>query len=245
MTLPATPGPVVAGSVISPIAVVQAIVRNIVPLVGILVFHWSAGNVLLLYLLDTVLSMAVIMAGLASSFAPKTGDGIGTQIQSQATFAFVGLFLAALFSIPLGMPVGMMLASSGFSFRQAFTDPSLRNGALIQAAIALWSYASLYRALRTHTPMQLHLRPRFALVFMRWIVVIMVTYFIMEILPASEWMLLLLVVAYIGSSIAAEIAPDRFLLAMPGGADNLIEDASTLNAPKHRDASNKTDRRNQ
>ena len=77
------------------------------------------------------------------------------------------------------------------------------------------------------------MRPRFALVFMRWIVVIMVAYFVMEILPVG-WSLLLLVAAYIGASVAAEVAPDRFLLAMPGGADNLVEDASTLNVPKHR-----------
>ena len=80
--------------------------------------------------------------------------------------------------------------------------------------------------MRTHAPEELHLRPRFALVFMRWVVVIMATYFILDILPPSEPVLLLLVVAYIGGSIFAEISPDRFLRAMPGGADNLREDAS-------------------
>jgi len=48
----------------NPIVIVQAVARNIVPLVGIFALHWSTGNVLLLYLLDTVLSMAVIFAGL-------------------------------------------------------------------------------------------------------------------------------------------------------------------------------------
>jgi hypothetical protein len=103
--------------------------------------------------------------------------------------------------------------------------------ALVQTVLALWSYIELYRALRTYSPAQLKLRPRFALVFMRWVVVIMVTYFVLDILPPSEPVLLILVVAYIAGSIFAEIAPDRFLRAMPGGADNLEPDASSTTQP--------------
>jgi hypothetical protein len=32
----------------NPLVIAQAVARNIVPLVGILAFHWSAGNVLIL-----------------------------------------------------------------------------------------------------------------------------------------------------------------------------------------------------
>jgi hypothetical protein len=135
----------------------------------------------------------------------------------------VGLFTACFFAIPLGAPVGIMLAASDFSFRMALSDPSLRGGALIQAAVALWSYIELYRALRTHSTVELRLRSRFALVFMRWVVVIMVTYFLLEVFPPSEIAMFLLVVAYVGGSIAAEVAPDKFLRSMPGGEDNLRE----------------------
>ena len=216
----------------NPVVIAQAVARNIVPLVGILVFHWSTGNVLILYLLDTLLSMAVIIAGLASSFAsPPDDEGVGGWINAEAGYVLAGLLVAAFLAVPLGMPVGIMLAASGFSFREAFNDSSLRGGALVQAVVALWSYIELYRALRTHSPAQLKLRPRFALVFMRWVVVIMVTYFILDILPPSEPVLLILVVAYIAGSIFAEIAPDRFLRAMPGGADNLEPDASSTTQP--------------
>jgi ABC-type phosphate transport system permease subunit len=134
----------------TPIAIAQAVARNIVPLVGILVFHWSAGNVLLLYLLDTVLSMAVIFAGLMSTFSPPPDDeGVGGWINSEAGYVLMGLFVAAFIAVPLGMPVAIMLAASGFSFREAFNDSSLRGGALLQTLAALWSYIELYRALRT------------------------------------------------------------------------------------------------
>ena len=228
----------------TPIAIAQAIARNVVPLVGVLVFHWSAGNVLILYLLDTLLSMAVIIAGLASSLTPLPDDeGVGGWINAEAGYVLGGLLTAALLAVPLGMPVGIMLAASGFSFREAFNDSSLRGGALLQAVVALWSYIELYRALRTHSPAQLKLRQRFALVFMRWVVVIMVTYFILDILPPSRPVLLILVVAYIAGSIFAEIAPDRFLRAMPGGADNLEPDASSIAGPADRRGSRDTDRR--
>lgn len=212
--------------------IVQAVARNIVPLVGILVFHWSAGNVLILYLLDTLLAMAVIIAGLMSRFAPAPDDeGVAGSINAQAGYVIAALFFCAFAAVPLGMPIGIMLATSGFSFRGAFNDHSLRVGVLVQAIVALWSYVELYRALRTHTPEQLHLRPRFALVFMRWVVVIMATYFILDILPPSEPVLLLLVAAYVAGSIFAEISPDRFLRVMPGGEDNLREDASVAAPP--------------
>jgi Family of unknown function (DUF6498) len=219
----------------SPLVIAQAVIRNIVPLVGILMFHWSAGNVLLLYLLDTVLSMAVIIAGLASSFSPPPdGEGAGSWINAEAGYVIAGLFTSALLAIPLGAPVGIMLAASDFSFRMAFADSSLRGGALVQAIVALWSYIGLYRALRTYSPAQLRLRSRFALVLMRWVVVIMATYFVLEVLPPSAPVLLLLVVAYVAGSIAAEIAPDRFLRAMPGGEDNLREGPSPEEESKTR-----------
>jgi hypothetical protein len=216
------------------IAIALTIARSIVPLVGILVFHWSAANVLILYLLDTLLAIAMIVAGIASSFAPTPDGEGGGWINAVAGQLMAGLLVAAFMAIPLGIPVVIMLGTSDFSFRGALRDASLRNGAIIQIVLALWSYVGLYRALRTHSPTELRLRQRFALVFMRWVVVIMVTYFIIEILPPGEFVLLLLVAAYVGASIFAEIAPDRFLRSMPGGESNLAPDASQLSpADKH------------
>src|SRR5437868_6608325 len=69
----------------APLAIAQAVARNIVPLLGIVAFHWQTGNVLILYLLDTLLAMTVIIAGLASSLDPRpVADGIGGKIKTQA-----------------------------------------------------------------------------------------------------------------------------------------------------------------
>jgi hypothetical protein len=159
-------------------------------------------------------------------------SGIGGKINTEAGYVLAGLFFSAFAAVPLGMPIGIMLATSGFSFREAFNDSSLRGGALVQTVVALWSYIELYRALRTYSPAQLKLRQRFALVFMSWVVVIMVAYFILDILPPSELALLILVVAYIAGSVVAEIAPDRFLLAMPGDVETLSRTRPRRIAPR-------------
>src|ERR1700730_7970255 len=101
----------------NPVVIAQAVARNTVPLVGILVFRWSTGNVLILYLLDTLLSMAVIISGLASTFvSPPDDEGVGAWINAEAGYVMAGLFVAAFLAVPLGMPVGIMFAARASRF---------------------------------------------------------------------------------------------------------------------------------
>ena len=209
---------------VSPLAIAQIVARNITPLVGILFFGWSASNVLILYFVDTMLSLLVIFAGLAKSFSSLATDGIGTRIKTAFTVGFVALFLTAFIALPLGGPIGIVLAATDFSWRFAFYDHSLRLGILAQCIIALGSYFELYRALATHSPEQLQLKKRFGLVLMRWVAVMAVCY--VGIGFMGDFGVLLLVAAYIGASIVAEIAPDRLLRGTP--ADESVE-ASNAN----------------
>jgi hypothetical protein len=213
---------------VSPFGIAQIVARNITPLVGIIFFHWEASYVLILYFLDTMLSMAVIFAGLAKSLTPVKGDGIGARIKAEMTYVLVAAFLATVMAVPLGMPVGIALAAADFSPRLALGDESLRFGMLVQCVMAFWSYVDLYRALDTHSPTELKLKQRFGLVLMRWVVVLGVCYIGLGLLPV-EFVVFLLVAAYIGASIFAEIAPDRFLRGTPGAefaADSSADGAS-------------------
>jgi hypothetical protein len=198
---------------VSPLVVAQVVARNIVPLAGILFFHWNAANVLLLYFLDTILALAVIFAGLASAFT-AAGDGWADRLNGEVGAIVAGLFLAGVVAIPLGVPIIFVLGPSGFHWREALADGSLQGGAAMQAVAALWSYWELWKALRTRTPEELRLKRRFALVFMRWIAVLMVIYTGIAIAGGP----LLVVAAYVAVSIFAEVAPDRFLRLLPEGA---------------------------
>jgi ABC-type maltose transport system permease subunit len=94
----------------------------------------------------------------------------------------------------------------------------------------LWSYIDLRRALKTYSREQLQLKRRFAFVFMRWIAVLIACYFVLDFL-GGDLAVYLLVVVYIGASIFAEIAPERFLEVMPGGAD-MAKEKPEKPAPK-------------
>jgi hypothetical protein len=205
---------------INPLAVTQIVARNITPLAGIVLFKWPAGNVLVLYLLDTMLSIAVLIAGIAVYWLPPSEEqDIGGWLNAQAGPVLAGLLVAAILAVPLGMPVFMMLGVSGFSYHDALNDASLRGGVICQAIAALWSYASLYRAVREHTPEELKLKRRFALVILRWFAVLMIAYTGIP-LALGRYGVLTLIVAYVAVSVFAEIAPDKFLRMMPGGAED-------------------------
>lgn len=201
-------------AVVTPVGIAQVVARNIAPIVGIVFFGWSVTNVLVLYFLDTMLSFGVIFAGLAKSFSPPPAEGVGGQVKAQITCAFVALLLCAVFAVPLGMPIGIALAESEFSFGEVLADHSLRVGALWQCAMAFWSYVGLYRALETHSPEELRLKQRFGLILMRWAAVLLVAYSGLGLIPGRVGMFLL-VAAYVAASIFAEIAPDRFLRGTP------------------------------
>ncbi|HZQ61624.1 MAG TPA: DUF6498-containing protein [Casimicrobiaceae bacterium] len=192
--------------VLPPLAIAQIVARNIVPLAGVLFLGWHASSVLLLYFLDTMLAIAVLMAGLMGAmarYAPNVKP-IGP-LRSAAATLVVCVFLA----LPLGIPVFIILFGAGDAdWREVFADPGLRMGALMQAAAALWSYRDFTRALRDHSPEELRVKRRFALVFLRWVGVLMVMYS-----SIGAYFPVVVIAAYIAITVWEEIAPDKFLLA--------------------------------
>lgn len=203
---------------VSPVAVAQIVARNIVPLAGVLFLGWRVGSVLLLYFLDTMLSIAVIMAGLMSVFARTDANAARL---GPIKISMVAIFMAAFFAIPLGMPVFILLAANNIGWRELVNDPGLRTGALMQTLAALWSYVELLRALRIASPEQLRIKRRFALVLLRWIGVLMTIY-----IGLGVFLPVLVVVAYAALSIWSEIAPDKFLRSAGD-----TEDAADVGAP--------------
>ena len=193
---------------ITPVAIGEIVARNAVPVAGVLFLGWSAGNTLLLYFWDTLLAIGVIFAGLGSVFI-RNEKGTAATINGQAGAIGVAAFLMAFFAIPMGVPLIFVLGPSGFDWRAALDDSSLRVGFVMQAITAVWSYAELYRALQARTPEDLRLKRRFALVFARWIALLVVIYTGIGLITGP----LLFVVVYAGISIYVDIAPDRFLLA--------------------------------
>lgn len=213
----------------SPPALAGAVARNVVPLAGILVLGWSAPNVLLLYFVDTLLAMAVMFAGLARHFIPAEKEG-GARLYAEFTCVAAALFLAGFFAVPLGMPLFIMFAMTGVTWASVMDDPMFRSGLVLQGIAAFWSGVALYRALATHTPEELRLKRQFSFVFLRWLAVLMVEYTGIGFL-FGRFAPILFVAVYIAATIMIEVAPDRFLRAMPGGAEDADPPADGSSAP--------------
>ena len=209
----------------TPVEIANTVARNIVPLAGILFFGWSAPTVLVLYFADTIFAMAVMFAGLLRYFMPPVADeGWAARANGEAGAVGGALFVAAVIAVPLGVPVIFMLAGSETTLASLAGDPAFRAGLVMQAIAAVWSGAGLYRALRTHTPDELRLKRQFALVFLRWVVVLMVAYTGVVFL-FGRWAPLVFVAVYAATSTAIDIAPDKFLRTMPGGAEDAVAPA--------------------
>ena len=205
----------------NPLAIAETVVRNIVPVVGILFFEWQAITVLLLYLVDTLLMMMVIFAGVARAFAPPpTDDGWAAQVNGEVGNIGIPVVLAAFIAVPIGVPLIFMTGGDLPALKATLADPSFRTGALVQVGMALWSWAGLRAAIDAgRTLDELRLKRRFALVFLRWMVLLMVAYFGVGFWFGS-WSAFVFVALYAGTSMVIDIAPDRFLRAMPGGAED-------------------------
>jgi hypothetical protein len=198
----------------APLEIAHAVARHVAPIAGILFLGWSARNVLLLYFADTLFAIAVIMAGLLRHFSPPVADdGWPARLNGEIGAIGGGLFIAAIFVLPLGFPLFFMLG--GFDVWKTLADPALRAGLAWQAVAALWSYAALYQELRHRTPAELRVKRRFSLVLLRWVLLILVAGTGVGALLGS-YGALLFVVAYAALSIWTEVAPDRFLHMVPG-----------------------------
>lgn len=146
----------------SPLAVADTIVRNLVPLGGIVFLGWSSPSVLILYFVDTLLAMAVMLAGLMRYFLPPPSDEAwAARANAEAGYVGAALGAVAFLAIPLGVPLIFMLAGSDVSVRALLVDPAFRAGLVLQGIAAFWSCNALYRALHRHTPDELRIKRQF------------------------------------------------------------------------------------
>ena len=202
-----------------PLVAAKVIARNIVPVVGIALLGWNAQNALFVYFVDTLLTLGVLFAGVLRHIAPPIeNDGWAARLNGEVGMIGGAVFLMLVIAVPLGVPLLFMLGGR-FDWRAVLTDSSLQIGLLWQCVAAFWSSVALYGALRHATPDQLKLKRRFALVLLRWMALVVVAFFGVGFV-LGRYSALFFVAIYVGVSIWAEIAPDKFLRTVPGGAED-------------------------
>lgn len=234
---------VAAKLALAPAEIVNLVLRNVVPIVGLVFYHWSAANLLILYFLDTLLAIGVIAAGFFyHEFPAEEAPGLAARMNAIVGYVAGAAFIALIMAIPLGMPVFILVFGvNDVSFLDMIRDRGFQVGLGLQAIASLVSFRDLVVALRTYSPDQLGLKRRFSFVFLRWIGTMMAAYVPLT-YAFGRYSPLVLVVVYIALTIYAELMPDRFLAAFGevgrdvsgSGTSTTAGDSAQSHAPARR-----------
>jgi hypothetical protein len=186
--------------------------RNIVPLAGLLVFGWSAPNLLALYFVDMLFSLASL---LLLVMAHVTGlDGRGVRPATTVKWvrgAAAALVAAALIGAPLGAPLFIVLAEYGWSPVAAWQQPDFRAGLAMQAVASAWQFVQTHRDLDVRTDDEQVLKRQAGFVFARWFVLLIAAMNGLSGLLGPRIGGFLLVAVYAGASVYFELFPERGL----------------------------------
>ena len=199
----------------TPANIASLIARNLMPAIGVLFFGWSAGNLLILYYLDTILSIAVVMVLIARHITGlgKAGQkGRPLEGPLDWTKAILGSLLAAvLICLPLGAPLAWTLPEFNWSFSPAFADRSFLIGLGMTVAGSLSSGVQAHRDLLVRTDDERVLKYRAAFIVARWLVVLIASITGLMGLLGARFGGALIVLIYAGATVYFEMFPGRAL----------------------------------
>ena len=186
------------------------IARNLIPIIGVLFFGWSALNLTLLYFADTLAAMWALIAALLTQFFGGWTTLPWTTRFTNALYVFgLSLFLIAFMAIPLGMPIFILLMMHDWSWQEALRDQGFIFGLI---SIVTLSVVNMLRmALRFHhAPSdEKWSRNAFGLLFLRWVATLFVIFFLGGfVLPFAP---ILIVILYGALTVISELYPQRFL----------------------------------
>ena len=174
-------------------AIAGIVVRNVVPVVGMVAYGWRAPHLVLLYYVDTMVSVATVFTLL---FMYGKDMPLDPRDPKQLAGAVVGLLaLVAVFGFVFGMPLLFVSMMDTIEWG----DEDLRVGLLVQLLLGCTTFLTMSHELRVAKDPELLIRARWGYVTMRWVAVFAVGTFI----PWAP----LLVVAYVVASAWLEIRP--------------------------------------
>jgi hypothetical protein len=218
--------------------IAAVVVRNLVPIAGVLLLHWSAANLLIVYFADTLASffaVSVLAAGRLSTIEKQDAPAWYQRLARGMHLAGSGAMAAIIIGlVPFGFLV-FMLFMQDFVWQFAFHDRDLWIGIAAQFCAAVTMLLREYRRIEAASDADRLIRARFGLVFMRWIVVCIVFFGAAELLQPQRGGALaaifgfVLVLAYAITTIFMELQPQRLLA---GFAPDLLERAATQPAKR-------------
>lgn len=189
--------------------VVFVVLRNLIPVLGILFLGWSAQNLIVLYFVDTLGAMWALITALALNFPEaKLATALAARVQMFLTLMFVGAFLVAFMAIPLGMPLLIYTMATDWDWQAALQDQEFVYGVLLIAALSFVGMIRQYQLIAAVTVDNYDAKRDFGILMTRWVIILLVIYTLGFLLgPIGAY---LMVIAYAAATIASEIFPKEF-----------------------------------
>jgi hypothetical protein len=192
------------------------ILRNGVPVAGVLFLHWPPEQQLVLYFADTLLALVVLFAlGLSWFFPVDNEDGVAARVNAAGGVFGSSLFVVAFLAIPLGMPLLFVLSARGFALASLLQQGFLMALGL-HVTLAVLSFVAMYREMRGFPDPGTAIKRQLPWTLFRWVAVILAVYTGIP-LMLGWFGGLLLVAIYAAAGIAAELRPRALVGALDAG----------------------------
>lgn len=188
---------------------VFVILRNAIPIVGILFLGWSAQDIIILYFADTLGAMWALITALAFYFTLTTSaPTIWARAYAFAVALFSGAFLTLFLSIPLGIPLWILLQIGDWSLQDSLASTDFVYGLVLIIALSLVGMLRHYQHIQDVTIEKSDDRREFGILMTRWIIILILIYLVGFLL--GPYGVYVLVIAYAIATIYSELYPDRF-----------------------------------
>jgi hypothetical protein len=173
------------------------VATNAVPVIGMVFLGWRADRLVLLYFLDTMVSVVAVLT-LGAIYSKEMWGGERRTLKNALGMVFAIPILAGVLALPLSLPV---FAMAGFSMDalQALDDHAFRIGLLAQLFMAAMDFIRTAWEVRKGADCDATLKSRLAVVLLRWVAVFAVGLTV-------SWAPLL-IIAYVAASVYFEIRP--------------------------------------
>ena len=207
MTLPVPPGDLL-----------HVAVRAAIPLVGIAFFGWPAANVVFVYCVDVLASLyavCVLTCGRLFAMEPTSGPLWWQRLWSGTQLALSALLPWVAIALPLAVTMGIVLTTAGFDWEAVLHERGLWLAAAAQFGAAVTPLLRDYDFLVEARDADWGIKRRFGLVFLRWVIVLMIGWSVLEALPGYG---ITIVIACTLATVALELYPNQVLRAF-GAAD--------------------------
>ena len=136
------------------------VMRALIPILGVLFLHWSAGNLLIVYFADTLasfFSVSVLAVGRLSGVDKESGPAWYRRLSTGAQLAGSGAMLAVILAlVPFGFLLFMLLVED-FEWRFALHDRDLWIGVAAQFCAAVTLLLREYRRIEANANEEGHL----------------------------------------------------------------------------------------